>query len=69
MIAAFNGRRRVPTPVNEPVNSYAPGTPARAALKARLAEMSAERIDIPLVIGGKEVRTGQTAHSVSPHNH
>ena len=69
MIAAFNGRRRVPPPVNEPVNSYAPGTPARAALKARLAEMSAERVDIPLVIGGKEVRTGQTAHSVSPHNH
>jgi len=69
MIAAFNGRRRVPAPVNEPVNSYAPGTPARAALKARLAEMREERVDIPLVIGGEEVRTGQTEHSVSPHDH
>ncbi len=69
MIAAFNGRRRVPVPVNEPVNSYAPGTPAREALKSRIAQMSAERIEIPLFIGGKEVRTGQTEHSVSPHKH
>ena len=57
---SFNGRRNVPTPINEPINSYAPGTPARAELKARLAAMAAERVDIPLFIGGREVRTGGT---------
>jgi 1-pyrroline-5-carboxylate dehydrogenase len=66
---AFNGRPQVPPPVNEPVKSYAPGTPERAELAARLAGMAAERIDIPLVIGGRAVRTGRTATSVMPHRH
>ena len=65
----FNGTRRVPPPVNEPVKAYAPGSPERAELKARLAAMAAERIEIPLVIGGKEVRTGETAQAVMPHDH
>ncbi|HUQ18490.1 MAG TPA: L-glutamate gamma-semialdehyde dehydrogenase [Gemmatimonadaceae bacterium] len=65
----FNGNRRVPQPLNEPVKSYAPGSPERAALKDRLQSMSSERIDIPLVIGGKEVRTGDLAETVMPHNH
>ena len=65
----FNGNRRVPTPVNEPVRSYAPGSPERASLKARLKEMSNERIEIPAIIGGKEFRSGETAQSVMPHNH
>jgi 1-pyrroline-5-carboxylate dehydrogenase len=68
-IAAFSGRRRVPPPVNEPVRGYAPGSPERAALKARLASMAAEKVDIPLVIGGKEIRTGNTGRSVMPHDH
>ena len=67
--AAFNGVRRVPQPVNDPNRSYAPGTPERAELKARLSAMAAEKLDIPLVIGGREVRTGRTAQSVMPHNH
>ncbi len=66
---SFNGRRNMPTPINEPVNSYAPGTPARAELKARLAEMAAERVDIPLFIGGREIWTGGTDHAVMPHAH
>src|SRR5437868_7937035 len=65
----FNGNRRVPTPVNEIVKSYAPGSVERAALKERLRSMSAEQVDIPLVIGGKEVRTGELANTVMPHNH
>ena len=65
----FNGNRRVPLPVNEPVRSYAPGSPERAALKDRLASMSGERIDIPAIIGGREVRSGDLAQSVMPHNH
>ena len=65
----FAGRRRVPRPENDPNLSYAPGTPARAELKSRLQQMAAETIDIPLIIGGKEVRTGTTERSVMPHKH
>jgi 1-pyrroline-5-carboxylate dehydrogenase len=67
--AAFAGVRRVPEPINEPTRSYAPGSPERAELKARLKSMAAERIDIPLVIGGKEIRTGATEKTVMPHDH
>jgi 1-pyrroline-5-carboxylate dehydrogenase len=68
-VAAFAGIRRVPQPVNDPNRSYAPGSPERADLKARLKTMAAEKLDIPLVIGGKEVRTGRTAQTVMPHDH
>jgi 1-pyrroline-5-carboxylate dehydrogenase len=67
--AAFNGRRQVTPPVNEPIRSYAPGTPERASIKATLGRMASETIDIPLVIGGREVRTGETAPVVMPHAH
>ncbi|MGH9373043.1 MAG: aldehyde dehydrogenase family protein, partial [Vicinamibacterales bacterium] len=67
--AAFGGVRRVPEPVNDPSRSYAPGTPERAELKARLKAMAAEKIEIPLVIGGREIRTGRTAQTVMPHDH
>ena len=67
--AAFNGHRRVPPPVNEPIRSYAPGSPERASLKARLSAMAGEKIDIPIVIGGKDICTGTTAQSVMPHDH
>jgi len=66
---AFNGTRRVPPPVNEPVKGYAPGSPEKAELKARLEAMAGERIEIPLVIGGREVRSGETAKAVMPHDH
>jgi 1-pyrroline-5-carboxylate dehydrogenase len=69
IFTGFNGNRRVPPPVNEPIKSYAPGSPERAELKERLRSMSAERIDIPLIIGGNEVHTGELAQSVMPHNH
>jgi 1-pyrroline-5-carboxylate dehydrogenase len=68
-LAGFSGTRRVPPPVNEPVKSYAPGSPEKLALKARLASMARERVDIPIIIGGKEIRTGDTATSVMPHDH
>jgi 1-pyrroline-5-carboxylate dehydrogenase len=69
ILTGFNGNRRVPPPVNDPIRSYAPGTPERAALKERLRSMSNERVDIPLIIGGKEVHTGELAQTVMPHNH
>ena len=68
-IATLNAVRRVPTPVNEPIRSYAPGSPERTELKARLKSMAEERIEIPLVIGGKEIRTGKKQQSVMPFNH
>ncbi|MEO7102264.1 MAG: L-glutamate gamma-semialdehyde dehydrogenase [Gemmatimonadaceae bacterium] len=68
-MSAFNGNRRVPVPANEPVKSYAPGNPERIELKARLAEIAAERIEIPIVIGGKEFRSGKMAQAVMPHDH
>jgi 1-pyrroline-5-carboxylate dehydrogenase len=55
--------------VNEPIKSYAPGSPERAELKARLKSMSNERADIPLIIGGEEVHTGELVQAVMPHNH
>src|SRR4051812_33111314 len=67
--AQFNGHRRVPPPVNEPVRQYASGSAERASLKAKLAAMAAETIDMPLIIGGKECRTGETTASVMPHDH
>jgi 1-pyrroline-5-carboxylate dehydrogenase len=68
-LANFNGHRRVPPPVNEPIRSYAPGSPERTSLKARLKTMAAERIDMPLIIGGKDVKTGDCGQSVMPHDH
>ncbi|MCM2279086.1 MAG: L-glutamate gamma-semialdehyde dehydrogenase [Oligoflexia bacterium] len=64
-----DGTFHVPHPVNEPVRAYAPGDAHRASLKARLKAMAAERIEIPCVIGGKEVRTGTKRQVVMPHSH
>jgi len=60
---------KVPVPVNEPVYSYAPGTPERAALKAALEETASQKIEIPLIVGGREVRTGMLGKVVMPHDH
>jgi 1-pyrroline-5-carboxylate dehydrogenase len=68
-VVGFTGIRRMPMPVNEPVRGYAPGSPERAELKARLTSMAGERVEIPIVIGGEEIRTGNLAHSSMPHAH
>lgn len=59
----------VPKAVNEQIKSYAPGSPEKTALKTRIAELKASEIEIPLIIGGQEVRTGKMAECVIPHNH
>lgn len=64
-----NGIVPVPDPINEPVRAYAPGSPQKASLKARIDELLKQEIEIPLVIGGKEVRTGKLADAVCPHDH
>ncbi len=56
-------------PENEPVLSYGPKSPERRELKARLDELSKTQVEIPLIIGGKEVRTGKLGRCVMPHNH
>jgi 1-pyrroline-5-carboxylate dehydrogenase len=59
----------IPTPSNEPVRGYLPGSAERASLKAELARQAGEMVDIPLVIGGKETRSENTVEVVSPHHH
>src|SRR6266550_3086259 len=59
---------KVPEPYNEPVRSYAPGTSEREELRVRLAELESKQMELPLVIGGEEVRTGETFEAVEPHN-
>jgi 1-pyrroline-5-carboxylate dehydrogenase len=66
---AFAGRRRVPRPENDPNLSYAPGSKERAELKSRIATMAAETVEIPIVIGGKEIRSGAVERTVMPHKH
>ena len=68
-IAAVAANRQIPTPVNEPIRSYAPGSPERAELKKRLASMATERVEIPLIIGGEEIRTGKKQQAVMPFKH
>jgi len=65
----LNGIPIMPRPKNEPVFGYGPGSPERAKLKAALAELSSRELEIPLVIGGKEVRTGKMGDCVMPHAH
>lgn len=56
-------------PKNEPVKEYRPNSPERIELDKELARLSSGTIEIPLIIGGKEVRTGNTGKVVMPHNH
>src|SRR5918992_4767391 len=68
IVSSAPGIFRPPPPVNEPVRSYAPGSPERESLKRRLDEMRGERIEIPCVIGGKDVKTGTRREAVMPHD-
>ena len=65
----MNGVVSVPPPKNEKVLSYAPGSAEKSSLKTRLGEMLETEIEIPLIIGGEEVRTGNLADAICPHAH
>jgi 1-pyrroline-5-carboxylate dehydrogenase len=65
----MSGVSNIPLPANEPVLSYAPGSAERTALKAALRGVGAETADIPVVIGGREIRTDKTEPVVAPHCH
>ena len=58
-----------PVPANEPVKAYLKGSPKRIALEAELERQMNTVVDIPLIIGGKEIRTGNVADVVCPHDH
>ena len=64
-----NARVTVPPPRNEPVLSYAPGSPEKAALKSQLETFAAGSVEIPLIIGGREVTTGDLGACILPHDH
>jgi 1-pyrroline-5-carboxylate dehydrogenase len=63
----MSGTWNIPLPRNEPVLSYAPGSPERAALKSALTTVGSRPIEIPAVVAGREVRTGVTQDVISPH--
>ncbi|MCA9736826.1 MAG: L-glutamate gamma-semialdehyde dehydrogenase [Gemmatimonadota bacterium] len=65
----MSSRAHPPAAVNEPILSYAPGSAERTALKDALATHAGQQIEIPLLIDGREVRTGDTATAVVPHDH
>ena len=56
-------------PENEPVLTYAPGTPERSGLEKELKRIASETVEIPLIIGGKAVKTGVTGRVIMPHDH
>jgi 1-pyrroline-5-carboxylate dehydrogenase len=64
-----NAKFTLPNPVNEPTLEYHPGSLERKELRAMLEKMSGQKIEIPLIIGGKEIKSGPTASCVMPHNH
>ena len=55
--------------VNEPIKEYNPGSPEKLSLKKKLEELSSNTYDIPIIINGQEIRTGDTGDCVMPHNH
>ena len=65
----FNGIFRVPQPINEPVLNYAPGSPERAEVQAKLKDLLSQQTEVPMIIGGREVTSGTTADMICPHDH
>ena len=63
-----HGISRPPEPYNEPIKSYVPGSPEREQLRARLGELSGQRLELPLVIGGKDVQLDESFEQVMPHD-
>jgi 1-pyrroline-5-carboxylate dehydrogenase len=64
-----NAYFQVPIPENEPILPYGPGSVEKDELKKKIAALKSQTIEVPLIIGGEEVKTGNTANMVIPHNH
>jgi 1-pyrroline-5-carboxylate dehydrogenase len=65
----MNSYFKVPEAYNEPVCNYLPGSKETKALQAKLEELSSQKIEVPIIIGGKEIKTGNTAPLKAPHDH
>src|SRR3972149_8810003 len=63
----MNGTSNIPPPRNAPVLRYAPATPGRAAVKAELQRLAGMVTEIPVIVNGKEFRSGNTVKVVAPH--
>jgi 1-pyrroline-5-carboxylate dehydrogenase len=64
-----SAKYKINLPANEPVRNYAPGDPERDELKKKISELRAQKIEIPLIIDGKEIKTGNTSKCIIPHEH
>lgn len=64
-----NAILNMPIPKNEPIYGYGPGSTEKSKLKAELQKLSGQELEIPLIIDGEEIRTGETGKCVMPHNH
>ena len=65
----INARVKVPPPVNEPVLNYAPGSVEKQELQTKLDEFSGQQIEIPIIIGGSDIKTGDVGQCILPHDH
>ncbi len=65
----MNGTYVIKEPKNEVVYGYGPGSREKKELKAKIAELKSQRLEIPLIIGGREIRTGNMGQCIMPHNH
>ena len=65
----INARVSVPTPINESILTYAPGSPEKQALKNQLDQFASSQIEIPMIIGGRNVMTGNLGQCILPHDH
>ena len=59
----------IPKPENEPVKNYAPNSPEKKSLKTKISKLKSTQIEIPVIIGGEEIKTGNTSTCVVPHDH
>jgi 1-pyrroline-5-carboxylate dehydrogenase len=64
-----NGIVRVPEPINEPIHAYAPESAEKASLKRRLLEMMSDQVEVPVIVGGEQIHTGEIDQSICPHDH
>ena len=59
----------IPKPINEPILSYEPGSPEKASLKKRIQELKSNKIEVPLIIGGQEIKSENLSEMYVPHDH
>ncbi|MFZ1082170.1 MAG: L-glutamate gamma-semialdehyde dehydrogenase [Candidatus Kryptoniota bacterium] len=64
-----NAKFEMQVPPNEPIRNYLPGSVEKASLKAKLEEMQSRQIEIPIIIGGEEIKTGKIGKCIIPHDH